>query len=152
MRQILTALIAGLLFGAGLVISGMSRPEKVLGFLDIGAFAQSGWDPSLAFVMAGALLVTVPGFALIRRRAKPAFDDSFHLPTGTLLDRKLLLGAALFGIGWGLVGYCPGPALTAVLLVPQAWPFILAMIAGMILFSLSQRRQAGQAESRPRSS
>lgn len=144
MRQIIVALVAGLLFGAGLVVSGMSRPEKVLGFLDIGAIPQGGWDPSLAFVMAGALLVTIPGFALARRRARPAFDHQFHLPTSRQLDGKLILGAVLFGIGWGLVGYCPGPALTALLLVPQAWSFIAAMITGMALFRLSERRAGGR--------
>ncbi|HWT96470.1 MAG TPA: YeeE/YedE family protein [Terriglobales bacterium] len=143
MRQILAALVAGLLFGTGLVVSGMSRPEKVLGFLDIGAFPQGSWDPSLAFVMAGALLVAIPGFALARRRAQPAFDTRFHLPSSTSLDGKLILGAVLFGIGWGLVGYCPGPALTALLLVPQAWPFIVAMMVGMILFRLSERHAEG---------
>lgn len=143
MRQILAALVAGLLFGTGLVVSGMSRPEKVLGFLDLGAIPQGAWDPSLAFVMAGALLVAMPGFALAKSRARPAFDSGFHLPTGTQLDGKLILGAVLFGIGWGLVGYCPGPALTALLLVPQAWPFIAAMIAGMILFRLTERRAGG---------
>ncbi len=141
MRQILTALLAGLLFGNGLVISGMSRPEKVLGFLDLGAILQSAWDPSLAFVMAGTLLVAVPGFAWVRRRAKPFCGDQFHLPTNTKLDARLICGAILFGLGWGLVGYCPGPALTALLQVPQALPFILAMIAGMVIFSFVQRRQ-----------
>jgi uncharacterized membrane protein YedE/YeeE len=145
MRQILAALVAGLLFGIGLVVSGMSRPEKVLAFLDIGAIPQGAWDPSLAFAMAGALLVAIPGFALARHRAQPAFDSRFHLPSSTSLDGKLVLGAVLFGIGWGLVGYCPGPALTALLLVPQAWPFIGAMIAGMILFRLGER-QPGHAK------
>jgi hypothetical protein len=139
MRQIITALLAGLLFGTGLVVSGMSRPEKVLGFLDLGAIPQGGWDPSLAFVMAGALLVAIPGFAWARRRAKPFYGDAFQLPTSTKLDGKLILGAVIFGLGWGLVGYCPGPALTALLLVPQALPFILAMVAGMILFRVTQR-------------
>jgi uncharacterized membrane protein YedE/YeeE len=143
MRQVLAALVSGLLFGAGLVVSGMGRPEKVLGFLDLGAFPQGAWDPSLAFVMAGALLVAIPGFALVGRRARPILDSRFHLPANTQLDRKLILGAILFGVGWGLVGYCPGPALTALLLVPRAWPFIAAMIAGMILFGLTGRRGGG---------
>jgi hypothetical protein len=142
MRQLFASLMAGLLFGFGLVISGMSRPAKVLGFLDIGALPQGAWDPSLAFVMAGALLIAVPGFAWARRRGKPICADQFHLPTSTVLDGKLIFGAVLFGVGWGLVGYCPGPALTALLLVPLALPFILAMIAGMAAFSLLQKRQS----------
>lgn len=139
MRQLFAALVAGLIFGTGLVVSGMSRPEKVLGFLDIGALSQGGWDPSLAFVMVGALVVAAPGFALRRRFQKPVLGDSFHLPTKSQIDWPLVLGAIIFGIGWGLVGYCPGPALTALLIVPHALPFILAMIVGMIAFRLSKR-------------
>jgi uncharacterized membrane protein YedE/YeeE len=134
MKRVIAALLAGLLFGAGLVVSGMSRPAKVLGFLDLGAIPQGGWDPSLAFVMAGALLVTVPGFAWARRRKRPLHADKFHLPARRDIDVPLIAGAVLFGLGWGLVGYCPGPALTALLLVPQALPFILAMTGGMLLY------------------
>ena len=140
MRSLIAALVAGLLFGTGLVVSGMSRPDKVLSFLDIGALPSGSWDPSLAFVMAGALLVAIPGFALTRRRQKPLYDASFHLPQATRPDRRLILGAVLFGLGWGWIGYCPGPALTALFLVPTALPFIAAMLAGMILFAGIRRR------------
>lgn len=119
--------LSGLLFGAGLLVSGMADPARVLGFLTIGP----GWDPSLAFVMGGALLVTVPGFALMRRRGRPLFAGSFALQGSPRPDRRLLAGAALFGLGWGLQGYCPGPAVVAAGL--GQWPallFLPAMLAG----------------------
>ncbi|MEC9363764.1 DUF6691 family protein [Sinimarinibacterium flocculans] len=127
MRERLPAVLAGLLFGAGLLISGMADPQRVLGFLRIGA----GWDPSLAFVMGGALAVTVPGFALLRRRRRPLLAETFASPPTAPVDRRLIVGAALFGLGWGWAGYCPGPALvgfglghwTAIVFVP-------AMFAG----------------------
>lgn len=127
MRERLPALLAGLLFGAGLLISGLADPQRVLAFLRIAP----GWDPSLAVVMIGALAVTVPGFALLRRRGRPLLAPDFAAPPAAPVDRRLLAGAALFGLGWGWVGYCPGPALvgfglghwTALLFVP-------AMLAG----------------------
>lgn len=119
--------LSGLLFGAGLLISGMADPARVLGFLTLAP----GWDPSLAFVMAGALAVTAPGFALMRRRGRPLVAGALAAPATSQLDRRLLIGAALFGIGWGLQGYCPGPAVVAFGLLQ--WPallFLPAMFAG----------------------
>jgi len=128
----IAALIAGLLFGAGLALSGMVNPAKVLGFLDLAAISGSGWDPSLAFVMGGALLVAAPAFLLARRRTAPLCVGSFHLPEKQRIDRGLILGSALFGIGWGLVGFCPGPAIAALGLDGwQALLFVAAMLAGM---------------------
>ena len=120
----------GLIFGLGLVISGMINPAKVQNFLDI----FGTWDPSLAFVMAGAVVVTFLGYRLAWRRAKPLLDDSFHLPQSQAINRRLILGATVFGIGWGLGGYCPGPALTGLgLLAPGTLVFLPAMLAGMWL-------------------
>ena len=120
------AMLSGLLFGAGLVISGMADPARVLGFLTLGP----GWDPALAFVMGGALAITLPGFALLHRRGKPLFAGSFA-ERASGIDRRLLLGAAIFGLGWGLQGYCPGPAVVAAGL--GQWPallFLPAMLVG----------------------
>ena len=105
----LVALFAGALFGLGLSVSGMMNPAKVIGFLDFAG----GWDPTLAFVMGGALLVTVPAFRLILNRPRPILADGFALPSKSTLDGRLLGGAALFGVGWGLSGFCPGPAVAA---------------------------------------
>lgn len=128
MRRQAAALLSGMLFGLGLAISGMINPEKVLGFLDL----FGAWDPTLAFVMGGALAVTFPLFPLVLRRPKPAFADRFELPTKTALEPRLLAGAALFGLGWGLGGFCPGPAVAA-LASGQAkvGAFFLAMVGGM---------------------
>ncbi|MCW5731267.1 MAG: YeeE/YedE family protein [Alphaproteobacteria bacterium] len=143
MARILAALAAGLLFGAGLAISQMMNPAKVLGFLDIGALPSGGWDPSLAFVMAGALALTLPLYALARRRTAPLFEARFAWPTRSDLDGKLLAGAAIFGAGWGLVGFCPGPALAALAQGGMAaLVFFGAMLAGMALFSLTMDRKA----------
>lgn len=123
----------GLLFGAGLTISGMVNPEKILAFLDVAG----DWDPSLILVMLGALLVTIPGFYLVQRKGQPFFALKFLLPTAKDIDKKLLTGAALFGMGWGMVGLCPGPALTAlVTLESDLVIFLLAMLAGMLAFQL----------------
>lgn len=127
MRILIAATVSGLLFGAGLVISGMADPARVLGFLTLAP----GWDPSLAFVMGGALLVTVPGFALLKQSPAPAFGGEYVKPASASIDRRLLLGAALFGAGWGLAGYCPGPALVAAgQLSPVALLFVAAMLLG----------------------
>lgn len=126
-RTATIAALSGLLFGAGLLVSGMADPARVLGFLRLAP----GWDPSLAFVMAGALAVTVPGFALVRRRGRPLFAAALATPAASALDRRLLVGAALFGLGWGLQGYCPGPAVVAAGLLQ--WPalvFLPAMLGG----------------------
>lgn len=123
-------LAAGLIFGLGLIISGMADPAKVQNFLDM----FGTWDPSLAFVMAGAIAVTMPGFWLITRRTKPFFHHSFHFPTRQDLDGRLLTGAAIFGVGWGLGGFCPGPALTALSVgATGTIAFVVTMLAGMAL-------------------
>lgn len=129
MKHVSTFLI-GLLFGLGLVISGMSNPEKVLSFLDL----FGDWDPSLAFVMGGAVLVSFFGYRWIGRAGKPWFDLKFRFPSTTDIDTRLISGAAFFGIGWGLVGLCPGPAITAVVVEPWALlVFFAAMLGGMAL-------------------
>jgi len=131
MAKVLAALLAGLLFGLGLTVSQMVNPAKVLNFLDIAGH----WDPSLAFVLAGAVTTAFAGFRLAGRRAKPLFDESFQPPSMTRIDGRLLLGAALFGIGWGLVGLCPGPAVAALTQDGLAVVFfVAAMLAGMALF------------------
>ena len=125
-----TIFLAGLLFSLGLVISGMVDPAKVLGFLDL----FGNWDASLAFVMGGAVLVTFIGYRLVLKRDTPLFESGFSLPTRIDIDRDLVIGASLFGIGWGLVGICPGPALAALAIRPlDAGIFMLAMLAGMVL-------------------
>jgi hypothetical protein len=109
MKSVIEALFIGLLFGLGLALSGMTQPDKVLNFLDVAGH----WDPSLALVMGGALAVTFPGFFWLRRRGVTLRGEDLHLPTRKDISLPLVIGASLFGIGWGLVGYCPGPALTA---------------------------------------
>ena len=129
------ALVAGLLFALGLGISGMSDPAKVISFLDV----TGAWDPSLAFVMGGAIGVHFFAARWAARRQKPVLDSKFHLPKGTTVDAKLLTGAALFGIGWGIAGYCPGPALVAVAGFDRApLTFVGAMVASMAAFHLGK--------------
>lgn len=129
---ILVQFAIGLVFGLGLVVAGMSDPAKVLNFLDLAAIPTGGWDASLAFVMAGAIAVTSIGFRLVLRRGQPVFDARFHLPTARDVDARVVAGPAIFGIGWGLAGFCPGPALTAALTGgAPAWLFLAAMFAGM---------------------
>jgi uncharacterized membrane protein YedE/YeeE len=128
------AAISGLMFGFGLNLSEMVNPNRVLGFLDV----MGVWDPTLAFVMGGALLVTIPGFAFARRRLKPLFAIEYSDPKNRLVDKKLVTGAILFGIGWGLAGLCPGPAIVNIgSLNAQALVFVAAMLAGMQLFKLT---------------
>jgi hypothetical protein len=129
----LAALAAGLLFGFGLIVSGMTNPAKVIGFLDI----TGAWDPSLALVMASGLMVTTPAFYFAGKRLRPLLALKFDLPSRTDLDRPLLIGSAMFGVGWGLAGYCPGPALTAsTSLNPNVLLFVVAMVCGMLLHKL----------------
>lgn len=126
--SILVNLGLGLLFGVGLVVSGMSNPAKVLNFLDLAG----SFDPSLAFVMGGAVIVAFFGFRLALSRPAPLIEPGFHLPTRTDIDSRLIVGPALFGIGWGLGGFCPGPALTGLGLgAPGTLVFVPAMFAGM---------------------
>lgn len=137
--QVLTALAAGIVFGLGLSLSGMLDPVRVRGFLDIAG----NWDPSLAFVLGGAVAVALAGVAFQRRQRRPAFDDRFHLPPTAPIDRRLILGAAIFGVGWGMAGFCPGPALASLSLglVPVAL-FVVAMLAGMTLHDRVWLRQS----------
>ena len=127
MRLVITFLV-GLIFGLGLVVSQMTNPAKILGFLDI----SGNWDPSLLVVMGAALVTTSIGYQLVLRRPKPVLDTVFHLPTKTIIDRPLLTGAAIFGFGWGMAGLCPGPGIAAIA-VGGITPviFVLAMVLGM---------------------
>ncbi|MGE8590186.1 MAG: DUF6691 family protein [Alcaligenes sp.] len=128
----LIAFVSGLVFGLGLIVSGMANPAKVLGFLDLAG----PWDPSLAFVMGGAVLITAVGFALLRRRRASLTGEPLRWPTATRIDLRLALGSLAFGAGWGLAGFCPGPALVAAAAgVPQALIFVAAMLAGMAIYS-----------------
>ncbi|MCZ7500546.1 DUF6691 family protein [Agrobacterium deltaense] len=129
--RVVLALAAGALFGFGLSLSGMVDPARVSGFLDV---ASGHWDPSLMFVLGGAVMVAVPGVLLSRRLAKPVLAEDFSLPVKTRIDRPLITGSAIFGVGWGLAGFCPGPALSALTLglVPVVL-FVSAMIAGMLV-------------------
>ena len=136
--RLLVALIAGLVFGAGLTISEMVNPGKVLAFLDFGAIPTGGWDPSLAFVMGGALIVAAPAFIIARRRGRPILAGGLQIPTRRDIDARLVGGAALFGAGWGLVGFCPGPAIAALSFgLEKPLIFVAAMIAGMALHELN---------------
>lgn len=137
MRQRLFEFAAGLLFGLGLILAGMTDPGKVQGFLDV----SGAWDPSLAFVMGGAVLVSFFAFALARRRARNFLGGVMQLPTRRDIDRPLVVGSLVFGIGWGLAGFCPGPALVALGAGHwQALLFVLAMAAGMGLHALGAQR------------
>jgi uncharacterized protein len=138
-RMNISSFVAGLLFAAGLGIAGMTQPQKIISFLDI----TGRWDPSLMFVMGGALAVHLISYRLITRRKSPLFDNSFHIPNRTDIDFKLIGGSALFGIGWGLSGYCPGPAVVA-LTAPGTliFAFFLSMLGGMIIFERFKGRNA----------
>ena len=127
----ISGLIAGILFGAGLVSAGMTDPDKVLAFLTL----NSQWDPTLIFVLGSAVIVTFIGYRLVGLRAAPLFDPEFHAPGSSVIDKRLLGGAAIFGLGWGLVGFCPGPALVGLMtLDPRAAVFLAAFVAGMLLY------------------
>ncbi len=136
------ALLAGAVFGIGLIVSGMADPAKVLGFLDLAGT----WDPSLAFVMGGAIMVGAFAFTFARRRTVSLLGLQMRLPTSTELDRRLIGGSLLFGIGWGIAGFCPGPALVALGMGEQkAMVFVVAMLIGMGLFELFGRVGAGRS-------
>jgi len=129
---ILAQFAIGLIFGLGLVIAGMSNPAKVLNFLDVAGIGSGIWDPSLGFVLAGAIAVTFVGYKLVLRRGQPIFGEKFHLPTAQDIDARIIAGPAIFGIGWGLAGFCPGPAFTALTSGVPAAIFVAAMLAGML--------------------
>jgi hypothetical protein len=136
MNKIIGALVAGLVFGVGLVLSGMVDPNKVIGFLDI----TGNWDPSLMFVLGGAVVTTTIAYHFIFAQGKPMFESDFHLPTIIKVDQKLLMGAVIFGMGWGLIGYCPGPAVASLGFRPEE-PLIvvISMLAGLLLFKVVAR-------------
>jgi len=133
----LNAFLVGLLFGLGLIISGMTDPSKVIGFLDLAG----AWDPSLAFVMGGAILVGAGAFTLAKKRQRSLLGAPMQLSSATKLDSRLLSGSLVFGIGWGISGFCPGPAVvSAAAGQPKAWIFVASMLAGMALYIVIDRR------------
>lgn len=138
----LSEFLVGLLFGWGLLIAGMTDPGKVLGFLDLAG----AWDPSLAFVMGGGVLVGLVGFALAKKRTASFLGSAMHLPTSRDIDRRLILGSLTFGVGWGLAGFCPGPGIVAMGAgESKAALFVVAMIAGMLVFEVLDRRAKASA-------
>lgn len=137
MRRLI-AFLSGVIFAVGLAVGGMTQPEKVVDFLDF--FGGANWDPSLAFVMGGAVLVYSIAYRLIIKRRRPLLEQKFHVPTRSDLDWRLIVGGGLFGVGWGIGGYCPGPGLTALVsLESPAFIFVASMAVGMVLFSLFNR-------------
>jgi uncharacterized protein len=143
--QRLSEFAVGLLFGLGLILSGMTDPGKVLGFLDL----FGAWDPSLAFVMGGAILVGMGAFAVAKRRTTSFLGGAMHLPQRRDIDRRLVLGSLTFGVGWGLAGFCPGPALVSLgALQPKALVFVLAMLVGMAIYELVELMREKRAAAR----
>jgi uncharacterized membrane protein YedE/YeeE len=139
MQHRVTEFLVGLLFGVGLIVAGMTDPSKVLGFLDLAGT----WDPSLAFVMGGGILVGLGAFATAKKRTTTFFGGAMHLPTSTDIDKRLIGGGLLFGAGWGLAGFCPGPAIVSMGAgQPKAAVFVAAMLAGMAVFEGVERMQA----------
>jgi uncharacterized membrane protein YedE/YeeE len=132
----LSEFLVGLLFGLGLLLSGMTDPGKVIGFLDLSGM----WDPSLAFVMGGAIAVGFFAFSLAKKRTSSFLGGALHLPTSNQIDKRLLIGSALFGAGWGIAGFCPGPGLVSMAAgQPKAAVFVVAMLAGMVAFEMADR-------------
>ncbi|MBR9870924.1 MAG: YeeE/YedE family protein [Gammaproteobacteria bacterium] len=139
MKYNLTSLIAGLIFGLGLLVSGLANPAKVLGFLDLAGL----WDPSLALVMGGAILVGLVAFTVAKKRTLSLLGFNMKLPTSTKIDKRLVGGSLMFGVGWGVAGFCPGPALVAVGAGEiKGIVFVASMVAGMMLFELIERKRA----------
>ena len=136
---IILSLLVGIIFGAGLALSDMVNPARVLNFFDVAG----SWDPTLIFVMGGALATATLGYRLVFARQAPLIGGTFHLPTQRQIDLPLVGGAAVFGLGWGLAGFCPGPALAALVsLEPKVWLFVIAMIAGMTVTKVWRDRQS----------
>lgn len=135
--RIVSSFLIGLLFGLGIVVGGMANPAKILNFFDVTGV----WDPSLAFVMGGALAVTFVGYRLVLPRGRPVLDSRFHLPTATGIDARLVAGSAIFGVGWGIAGFCPGGALPALgTLRLEVAVFVAALLAGILLTRLALAR------------
>jgi uncharacterized membrane protein YedE/YeeE len=140
----------GLVFGLGLLVSGMTNPAKVLAFLDVAALFRGAWDPSLALVMAGAIAVTLPGYRFVLRQSRPLMGERFQLPVTSDLDSRIVVGPALFGIGWGLAGLCPGPLLASLAFGGRATLlFGVSMLAGMAAARWLDIRNALPARRRP---
>lgn len=145
MPALLLALLTGLVFGAGIALSGMINPAKVLNFFDVAGT----WDPSLAFVMGGALLVTAIGYRFVFKSSQPLFDRQFHLPTRKDIDMPLVAGSAVFGIGWGIAGFCPGGSIPALgLMQVDAVIFVAAMIAGIAITRFARQLATRPLETR----
>ncbi|ONF44168.1 hypothetical protein BTO32_07750 [Marinobacter lutaoensis] len=139
MKYSIASLFAGLLFGLGLIVSGMANPEKVLGFLDIAGL----WDPSLAFVMGGAIIVGIVAFTVARRRTLSFLGFNMKVPSHNHIDKRLVLGSLVFGVGWGIAGFCPGPGLVALGAgEAKAAVFVASMVAGMAIFEIIERNRA----------
>ena len=146
--QRISEFVVGLIFGVGLVLSGMTDPGKVIGFLDVSGH----WDPSLALVMGGAIAVGVFAFAWAKKRRQPVLGEAFDWPASEQIDRRVVIGSLVFGIGWGLAGFCPGPALVSLAAGQEkALYFVGAMIFGMIAFELIQRRLSPSSETESQS-
>ncbi|WP_413708517.1 DUF6691 family protein [Rhizobium sp. Rhizsp82] len=135
--QVGAALASGIVFGLGLSLSGMLNPVRVQGFLDV----FGNWDPSLAFVLGGAVAIAFVGVQVMKKMRHPAFDDSFHVPTNRRIDAPLVIGSALFGLGWGIGGFCPGPAVASLSVgIPQTALFVVAMLIGMTVYDRARSR------------
>ncbi len=142
MSRFLSPFLIGLLFGAGIAVSGMINPAKVLNFFDVAGT----WDPSLAFVMGGALTVAFIGYRIVLKRPGPVFGGGFQLPTRKEIDRPLVVGSAIFGIGWGVAGFCPGASIPALgLFQPDAFVFVASMIAGLLIARAIRKTLAAKA-------
>jgi len=138
-KHFVSAFLCGLIFGLGLLLSGMSNPDKVLSFLDL----FGNWDPSLMFVMIGAIAIAAIAFTWARGRTQSLFAEPLRLPTKKDIDRRLVLGSLGFGVGWGLAGFCPGPAIAALgAAAPEALVFVGAMLVGMVAFDIIERTRA----------
>ncbi len=135
--QVGAALASGIVFGLGLSLSGMLNPVRVQGFLDV----FGNWDPSLAFVLGGAVAIAFVGVQVMKKMRHPAFDDSFHVPTNRRIDAPLVIGSALFGLGWGIGGFCPGPAVASLSVgIPQTALFVVGMLIGMTVYDRAWSR------------
>lgn len=142
MKYSLASLLSGLIFGLGLIVSGMANPEKVLGFLDIAGL----WDPSLAFVMGGAIIVGLGAFAIARKRTRSFLGFDMRIPTNNHIDKRLIIGGLAFGAGWGIAGFCPGPGLVALGAgEAKAAVFVASMVSGMIIFEVIERARSRAA-------
>ncbi|KXJ44667.1 MAG: transporter [Cycloclasticus sp. Phe_18] len=136
MNKIISALLAGIIFGVGITLSGMVDPNKVVNFLDVAG----DWDPSLMFVLGGGVITTTIAYRFIFAQNKPLFAEDFHLPTLLKIDTKLLFGSALFGVGWGLIGYCPGPAVASIgFRFEEPLIVVVSMLAGILLFKVTSK-------------